>query len=554
MKLPTLSAAVLVASSFVASGAMAGLNLNGIDPSRPAANNYGIVEISVVGSSSMDNAFLRMIESMCTPNTLSVYSDRCSVAPGGFSDCYNFGSNNFSAPRLPSFNYAAYFCEMTPSTVASLSGPTNVLVRKRSVVGSGPGIQLVADATPTQQMLLNAQKCKVTSVPDFYLCMGNPDLREHSSGTEGVVVDAGLSDVEPGLFYGSNIAHGGAAISSALLARLGYEYLEPINALIFGVPVTNALYAALQRAQGLNPDLDGDGIFEGESETATEQEIQDNMPSLTREQVAALFKGSIVSWANVFSNGVALTSVGGGIPAPADSRVTICRRVNGSGTQTQFNALFLNTPCSDLAGDPASDNTPCSTTTGGRGTLPFCATSSHYRDLTGITAGQTIIHENSGSTHLDICLDELNSGNRWALGIQSLEKKSPNYSFIKIDGVAPTLENVAKGKYWNWSTTFMYWRKQSVNGVAAPTGNKLAILQQLRRNFFNPRFLQLYNNADNAAFYSYWGYPSGYHGFGASGYLAVNGAPRPFRTYEPVMQYKRSTTCSTPVARAQIDL
>jgi hypothetical protein len=523
MKLNTLSAAVLAASSFAATSAMAGLNLNGIDTTR--ATDPVQLEITVAGATAMDNGFFNTFENLCTPNTLSVYTDRCTSSGDTSNNC---GS---SAPRQPGSSYAAYFCEMTPATVAGLSGPTNVLVRKRSAGGSGQGVQPVADAAIQTQMVLNATNCKVTSVADVYKCS--------NTVVENTVADAGISDVEPSMFYGPNITAGSTAISPTQLARLN---AAPVSALVFGIPVTNALYAALQQAQGLNADLDSDGNFEGQSETATEQEILDNMPSLTREQVSALFKGSIVSWGNVFTNGVALTSVGGGIPAPADSRVTICRRVNGSGTQAQFNALFLNTPCSSLAEAPSTDNTPCSTITGGRGALPFCATSNHYRDLTGITAGQAIIHENSGSGNVDTCLDELNVGNRWALGIQSLEKKSPNFSFIKIDGVAPTLENVAKGKYWDWATTSMQWRNQTVNGVAAPTGNELAVLQTLRVAFAAPAVLADMNQT--------WA-----HSFGQSGYLSVNGPTRPFSNALPVMQYTRgASTCNIQKARGAIDL
>jgi len=44
-------------------------------------------------------------------------------------------------------------------------------------------------------------------------------------------------------------------------------------------------------------------------------------------------------------------------------------------------------------------------------------------------------------------------GARWAIGVQGLEKNANQaeaWRFVKIDGIAPTLANVAKGKYHDW--------------------------------------------------------------------------------------------------------
>lgn len=522
MKFNKLHAALVAASAVASTGAFAGLNLNGIDTSRPA--DPVAITLTISGATAQDNGLKDVFDNLCVANTLSVYTDRCATGATDTNTCSPV------APVQPGTSYGAYFCTLDATKVTGLSANTNVLVRKRSAGGSAFGVQPVADATPVAQMQLNATNCKVTSTPDVYKC--NP------ATTENVVSDAGLSDEEPGLFVLPNVPAGGSAVTPAQIARLN---AAPMAALTFGIPVTNALYGALQRAQDLDDDLDGDGLVEGASEDATAEQIEDNMPSLTREQIASLMKGATASWANVFFGGAALTTY---TPAPSDSRVAICRRQNGSGTQAQLNALFLNVPCSGAAEFPSADNTQCTSPTGTQGTLPICTIGgafTGYADLRGVTSGQAIVHENSGSGNVATCLDQLNDANRWAIGIQSMERHSTKSSFIKINGVSPTLENVATGQYFDWAATSMQWRNTTVAGIAAPTGNELAVLNQLRNDFGKASVLNPLNGTFDA-------------GFGRVGFLSLTGATRPFSETAPVMQYTRgSSTCNVQKARGAVD-
>ena len=64
-----------------------------------------------------------------------------------------------------------------------------------------------------------------------------------------------------------------------------------------------------------------------------------------------------------------------------------------------------------------------------------------------------LVTENSGSGDVTTCLNDKQAANKWALGIQSLEKNSPSWKFIKINGVAPTVKNVAYNNYFDWVET-----------------------------------------------------------------------------------------------------
>lgn len=507
----------------LAGQAMAGLNLNGI---APGAADPVDIEINVSGASASDKQFKALFNDLCVGGTLSTYTDTCASGSGASCD-----------PKLPGKSYTAYFCTMDNTTVTGLSGAQNVLFRKRSAGGSFWGTTPVAEATDVDQMVLTPANCAATLDPTVFKCDKNV--------LETTVSDAGVSDEEPALFVPPNVATGQSAITPAALSKLD---VAPTSALTFGVPVTNGLYAALQQAQGLNPDLDGDTVFEGTSETASEADIIANMPSLSKEQVAALIKGNISSWAKVHYpvGGVSTPLTAIATNAPALNNVSICRRVNGSGTQAQMNANFLHVPCTSASSAAAVDNTLC-TLDKGQENEAFGATACEggdgydgHAELTGVDLNKAIVHENSGSGDVSTCLDTLSDENFWALGVQSLEKASSKWSFIKLNGVEPTLAKVASGEYFDWAATTMQWRNQTVNGVLAPAGDQLAILNQVRSNAGNPTIADGINDGVN-------------QGFGATGILALSTTAgvtvHPFNADAPVMQYTRGgKTCAVQSA------
>jgi hypothetical protein len=248
--------------------------------------------------------------------------------------------------------------------------------------------------------------------------------------------------------------------------------ISTMNAVIFGVPVTKALYEALQVAQGKTVGL----------------EDEDNMPSLSSSQINALITGSLKRWDNLVIDGVALTSYPGVTPPtfdffpPANNNplVHICRRVPGSGTQAQMNAVFANTPCAE--GVAPTSRAPGSPIFG------------------------PIVVENSGSGDVDTCLIGKQNANKWAIGVQSLENEKAEYNFVKVDGVAPTLKNVAENKYRDWVETSIQWRKESIGG---PSGDVLDILKKIASDASTPDSLDALN-------------VTLVHGFGIGAYLALN--------------------------------
>jgi hypothetical protein len=284
--------------------------------------------------------------------------------------------------------------------------------------------------------------------------------------------DAGLSDVEPRQFKGVNVPSGFTAITAAQLARLKTQ--SP-SALVFGVTVNTKLRNALQKAQGKTVG----------SETAA------NMPNLTKAQIINLMKasgpGGITRWSQLQINGKALTAVPG-VKKPNDTKVRICRRVRGSGTQTQHNIKFLKNPCqAGLTPAETSNNT------------------------TG-----PIVNLGSGSGDVEACQAAADAANLWSIGIQST--------------------NAVTNKYFDWVEISMQWLKSGIAG--APTGSKLVLLNTLAKNLGKPTIIA----KENTKFKYKWG-QGGYLGLKSNGYNGAFNA-----TTYPVTPYShKGNSCNTPV-------
>lgn len=349
----------------------------------------------------------------------------------------------------------AYLC--TRATTNS-NVPTNkpyILVYKRSAGGSAFGVSpIIAEAngntaSATIEYLKISSACTSNTLPVAGSTLGlitcPYDLADASKYSTHIS-DFGISDVDPAQFTGNNAPAGYLDVNADDVAKLT---VKSASAVTFGVPVTKKLYFALQAAQIANGSLAG---------CAVGAETEACMPSLSSAQIASIHAGSWADWNQlkvIGSTGLYdWVQANAAAYLPGSSLLHTCRRENGSGTQAQSNIKFLHDPCTSAASAtaPASDALA----------LGF-----------GEGDGYPMIHENNTSGSVGNCLDELNDGSnaangfdntygvRWAVGIQSLEKKtavSSNFRFVKVDGVAPTLANVVNGKYKDWAeNTFQYW-------------------------------------------------------------------------------------------------
>lgn len=484
------------------------------------ANTY---EIYLSGAS----AALDYIEQLAT-NTAVVAAERMcdSTQPiYKFKDSGNGKDQN------------AYYCTLNPlnpQLVGLAGGKTELLIYKRSAGGSAYGVTPIIDdakgAASASIAFLNVDPsvCTVPTTPvsPAVLYVSTCTYSATTAGQfQNHKPDFGISDVDPEQFSGVNTPAGFAAVNPTDVNLLN---VESAGGQVFGIGATLRLRNALQEAQF------------GVGNACVGSETEACMPSLTRDQVASLFTGKMDSWKDIKVGASDLYTLSTFKPGNANARVHICTRTDGSGTKAQMGINFLNYPCSTAASAPAGD-------TGA---------------LLEVVA-KTQVHALSSSGTVSECLRELDAGvnnigttfnntytaggSRWAIGIQGLEKNAhptaptEAWRFVKIDGITPTLENVAKGKYHDWAELTFQYSKTHVWDTSEDL-----IVKEFIKAAGNPNVIVSLNTTN-------------VHPFGQSGYLAspknfapaVNGN---FVATYPVNIYSHATTalavnnCRVPTA------
>jgi hypothetical protein len=266
----------------------------------------------------------------------------------------------------------------------------------------------------------------------------------------------GFADVEASIF--------GTTINTAVPA--------PSISLDFGVGVTVGLYHALQNLEGLGND-----------------DTLANMPSLSKANITSVLTGVTTSWSQIV-NASNNTSAGaqsvvfgpnGGYNSgvatnPVNTNVYVCRRDDHSGTEKTNEIVFGNLNCST----GAKSFVQVSAATGFKNTLNANAniTATHYAQSTGgtWTKGTVANHYNdgyvgqltfAGGSTGDVlaCLGDRDSVGEFGIGIASLDNSwgstqgtanKRDWRPVKIDGVVPSIENVAANRYPVWAQSTLY--------------------------------------------------------------------------------------------------
>jgi hypothetical protein len=218
-----------------------------------------------------------------------------------------------------------------------------------------------------------------------------------TNGDSTAIPDVGISDVEPALFVSPNLPSTFGPLTSS---QLGSLHVDSLFQQVFQVAVGNTVH-------GLG---------------AT---------NITSSQLASVMGGLITDWHSINQ------------AIPVGSKIAVCLRTAGSGTQAGANALFLNNPCAPSG-------------------------------LIGLGTSTNLVF-NSSTGNLVKCLDHtltpasanINPG--YELGILGLAdgpKAGDAFTTISIDSVAPSIANAATGAYkYNVESTLQY--RKSLNTTTA---------------------------------------------------------------------------------------
>ncbi len=511
MKKQLLSAAIAVAS-------LAGFSQGALAHAPSVTPD---IEIFMSGATAQDKALAALFVNLCDAGTLDVYKDNATAGAEGKA-------------------HSAYFCTLNSTNVPGLTvngaaaTTAKVLFHKRSAGGSAQGVNPLIDGVAIAAMRIDNGNCTQQGATNTWFCNAS------GANLTNVVSDAGISDVEPKLFVGPNKPSNASAVDP--VAADAALNVVPAAALVFGVPVSDNLYVALQRAQNLLAGFGGSCAPGAYTEAC--------MPSLSKQQVAELISGQIKRWSEFKVNGTALTALTAGLNytdsdgtvravTPNDTKVHYCKRIDGSGTGAQQYVKFLNNPCSsaglnpDWPGSPLAG--PVKHEISGSGDMELC--------LEDFADGEAVAKQIT-TTNPDVFNTAVNTaGNRaWAIGQQSLENNATHakhYRFIKVDGVAPTLEQAFRGKYMDWVEQTFQWRK-------AISADKSTIIAKIAADAASPTILATELNIGFV------------HPFGQSGYLAIgngNNFTDTLNVNSPVMPYSHAaagslSNCQVPVIKS----
>lgn len=336
-------------------------------------------------------------------------------------------------------NYRAYFGTLKttaqdPNMPASIAGKTALIVN-RAKGGSVWGVNPVARLQQVQHMAISAVNCATTTTVSGanYTCTPTGD----DGGSNGLVPDFGVSDVEPAMFkFGRNTEYDvslGAPAPQLTSGELATLTVKGVSALMFGQAVTQNVVTA-------------------------------GVTSMPKDIFGAMLNGQISTWNKV-----------SGAFSSSDN-VVVCRRVPGSGTQTSYNQFYHNWPCG--VGNVTQDGTllekrmydSAGYGVGGLG-LEDGSSSANAIGI-DMTAGFTVL-ENSSSGNVRTCLNNAQTGTNYtfkdeagfwhyanfggaggrkAVGVLSLDSKGSdnfgtNWNYVAVNGVAPDQANLINLSY-----------------------------------------------------------------------------------------------------------
>ncbi|MDD2722740.1 MAG: hypothetical protein PHH59_01785 [Methylovulum sp.] len=456
-------------------------------------------------------------------------------------------------------NQLVYLCALntaangsaTPNTrIPSTITKSNILLFKRNEGGSVFGISpiITPAAIAFLNVTTNTSPCTVIA-PGLFASTRTCAYSKDTNRTLATPT-FGVSDVNPQSFTvaGENAPAGTVPAAPPGPTPSTYQVVSG-PATVFGLAVTTKLRKALQQAQfaansTCNPTNAGYKDLAGNAKDTADSELC--MPNLNSDTIAAIFAaytapfsplvanvsapalgaGKIHQWTQI-KTGAATNLFDQTISAnkPANAKVHICSRTIGSGTRAQFGIKFLNNTCSLYSSKVVSHADHTAIGEPGQSFFkagPIANPESLLRPM---------VHAMASGGGLEECLNELDNGSantagsfapgeaygapgatavRWAIGFHSLDKNaslSSNFRFIKIDGVSPSLDKVAAGRYPDWvEGTFQY------NVKTLPSSGVKDLVLEMIRSFGTPSVVSFVNKS------------SGTHTWGTSGFLAVPNA------------------------------
>jgi hypothetical protein len=418
--------------------------------------------------------------------TPQVFVDQVLTVPGA-------GNGSSALPALNHKNQQVTHCNFKPALGGNLAGARTAVYKYNG--GSGTGVAPVANPTVAPAADQKYMDASVANCPQV-IPTSNPGPDNTFLSVDGVTrfklydcpdtslnvtqaPDGGISDVEPKVFVGQ-LATGFGTSVPGLPDKPQNDFVDSGNlivktgpGIVFGVAVTLNMYDELtndQQAAGLLPTCPA-------APTRAQRDSVACMPSLPTAMVQSVATGELSNWQTRNPYGLQLNPpafVSGGSQG---NKVNFVRRTAGSGTHAQFMVNYLRTNC--------VNNSP--------------SVKTFANNVPNVVVAPQV-YENEGSGNIDLAMTALANGTgynggftdgltafpaaptagngnssvvptgrtAYAITYNSLERNaslSRPYRFVKVDFVAPTLENAFTGAY---SDIYYLSYQNRVDGLGNP--------------------------------------------------------------------------------------
>ena len=372
MKLRIVSLAAVAAFA----GQAHALTLADIDAARTAGT---LLEVTMSGATALSGTIGGLFTQNCKPGTLNIYLNN---------------KNLFAGESVDGNIVKAYACELVGSNndFGAAYNNRKVLFQKSDEGGSGNGVFPVATNSLMPFLNVSAANCNQTTKVCNTIAQRRPD--------------GGVSDVSPiGFNPLANRPLSPIDFSAnADVSNSDFQQVRGVLQIGFGLAVSQPLYAALQAEQGTT-----------------------GRPSVPKTVISNMLSNAYnpeLGWKPLLSE----ANIGD------RTQINICRRVNGSGTQTSANRFWLEYGANGDAFTPATN-----------------ADNSEFPNAIANVAkdaGLIMVYEGSSTGNVRTCLTEANTKGAFAIGHVSLENaETAAWKFVKIDGVEPTRDNMKRGIY-----------------------------------------------------------------------------------------------------------
>lgn len=216
---------------------------------------------------------------------------------------------------------------------------------------------------------------------------------------------------------------------------------------IYAPVVSRNFYAALQAAQGLTGTRSvyrgpgADGLAGTADDVTASITCDDNattdeacLPTLPTAVLRGIYSGK-ESVSDMRINGVTIAAPAGG------TQIRICRRGDNSGTQRAFERQFFEQVCNTFSNLAFARD---AVVQGGTCANVGCAFADANIGTTGIFQGKLV-------GDVEACLDDAVADGVYAVGVMTADRIPDNaakeFRYIKLDGVAPLMQNVIDGRY-----------------------------------------------------------------------------------------------------------